>query len=127
MDFQKLTPGTGIQLRIRRMGRLPAMSAILAMLVLSTLPLTGGAQPCELPDNGSGTVNLPPEGCEYLSPDEVHQIIDGLPPGTTIELDPIHSRFINIGRIPGGSSAGADSLGRARGSRIRRARCRFLE
>jgi hypothetical protein len=50
--------------------------------------------PCVVADNGTGTVTLPPEGCEYLSPDEVHQIIDGLPPGTTIELDAIHRDFI---------------------------------
>jgi hypothetical protein len=49
---------------------------------------------CTAVDNGSGTVELPPEGCSYLSPQEVHMIIDGLPPGTTIELDPIHHSFI---------------------------------
>ena len=47
--------------------------------------------PCEVVDNGSGTVDLPPIGCEYLTSDEVHLIIDGLPPGTTIELAPIHT------------------------------------
>jgi hypothetical protein len=52
------------------------------------------AQPCEVPDNGTGTVTLPPIGCDYLSPQEVHQIIDGLPPGTTLELDPIHWEFL---------------------------------
>jgi hypothetical protein len=52
-----------------------------------------GANPCSVPDNGSGTVTLPPVGCEYLSPDEVHEIIDGLPPGTTIELAAIHKDF----------------------------------
>ena len=47
-----------------------------------------------MPDDGSGTVELPPAGCDYLSPDEVHLIIDGLPPDTTIELAPIHKDFI---------------------------------
>ena len=37
---------------------------------------------------------LPPQGCEYLSPDEVHVIVDGLPIGATIELAPIHKDFI---------------------------------
>ena len=50
--------------------------------------------PCLEPDNGSGTVTLPPPGCQYLSPDQVHMIIDGLPPGTTIELAAIHKDFI---------------------------------
>jgi len=57
---------------------------------------TGGPRgdPCVVVDNGSGTVTLPPDGCEYLSPDEVHMIIEGLPPDTTIELAPIHKDFI---------------------------------
>src|SRR5206468_3869207 len=45
---------------------------------------------CVVADNGSGTVTLPPAGCEYLSPSDVHQIIAGLPPGATIELGAIH-------------------------------------
>ena len=55
--------------------------------------------PCVVADNGSGTVTLPPAGCDYLSPDEVHMIIAGLPPGTTIELDPIHKNFICGGPV----------------------------
>jgi len=42
---------------------------------------------CIQPDNGTGTVTLPPIGCDYVSPSDVFLIIDGLPPGTTIELD----------------------------------------
>jgi hypothetical protein len=62
--------------------------------------------PCEVADNGSGTVTLPPAGCEYLSPDEVHLIIDGLPPGTTIELAPIHKDFICFAQgVPNSCSA----------------------
>jgi hypothetical protein len=49
---------------------------------------------CTVPDNGSGTAQLPPPGCPYLSPDEVHLIIDGLPADTTIELGTIHTEFI---------------------------------
>lgn len=69
----------------------------LAFVALA-LVLAGGAvyaqNPCFQPDNGTGTVTLPPAGCEYLSPDQVHMIIDGLPPGTTIILKPIHQDFI---------------------------------
>jgi hypothetical protein len=54
----------------------------------------GAGDPCVVADDGSGTVTLPPAGCEYLSPDEVHEIIDGLPAGTTIELAAIHKDFI---------------------------------
>src|SRR4030095_3117590 len=52
-----------------------------------------GAADCEGPDNGSGTPHPPPAGCEYLSPDSVHMIIDGLPPGTTLQLAAIHKSF----------------------------------
>ncbi|HUR19940.1 MAG TPA: HYR domain-containing protein [Vicinamibacterales bacterium] len=49
--------------------------------------------PCTDPGT-NGTVTLPPTGCQYLSPDQVHMIIDGLPPGTTIQLAAIHKDFI---------------------------------
>jgi hypothetical protein len=67
---------------------------------------TGGApgNPCVVMDNGTGTVTLPPDGCDYLSPDEVHLIIDGLPAGTTIELAPIHRDFICLDQGVGGCS-----------------------
>jgi len=42
--------------------------------------------PCVVPDNGGGTVTLPPAGCNYLSPSDVHEIINGLPAGTTVQL-----------------------------------------
>lgn len=54
----------------------------------------GPGSPCEVVDNGSGSVDLPPAGCEYLTADEVHKIIDGLPAGTEIHLAPIHKDFI---------------------------------
>ncbi len=67
--------------------------------------------PCNVPDNGMGTVNLPPAGCEYLTATQVHEIIDGLPTGTTIELAPIHKNFIceTTGgcETPGGPLGGA--------------------
>ncbi len=69
----------------------------------------GQKDPCTGADTGGGTVVLPPEDCDYLSPQEVHMIIDGLPPGTTIELDPIHADFIcptGVCGAPGGSLGG---------------------
>jgi hypothetical protein len=53
-----------------------------------------------VPDNGTGTADLPPAtpspNCTtgYLSPDDVHMIIDGLPPGQTIEIGVEHDGFI---------------------------------
>jgi hypothetical protein len=52
---------------------------------------------CVQPDNGTGTVTLPPIGCDYISPEEVFMIIEGLPPGTTIELEGILRDFICCG------------------------------
>ena len=56
--------------------------------------VAGIASECTVPDDGSGTATLPPPGCPYLSPDQVHMIIDGLPAGTTIQLGIIHQQFI---------------------------------
>ncbi len=56
---------------------------------------------CTVPDDAGGTVTLPPIGCDYLSPDEVHQILNGLPPGTTVEFAPIHQDFICKEQVPG--------------------------
>jgi len=57
------------------------------------------AAPCEVPDNGSGTASLPPAGCEYEGDtsggsNDKYVITEGLPPGTTIEIVPIHKDFI---------------------------------
>jgi hypothetical protein len=49
--------------------------------------------------------DLPPNcigGGGYLSPNDVHMIIDGLPPGTTIMLGAEHSDFFNVVRMPDG-------------------------
>jgi hypothetical protein len=63
-------------------------------------------QPCEVPDNGTGTADLPPPGCGYVSPDDLHLIIDGLPPGTTIRVAAEHTKFFNPQTFPGGNLGG---------------------
>jgi hypothetical protein len=73
------------------------------LLSMASLAL---AQPCEVVDDGTGTVSLPPDGCGYLSPTDVHRIIAGLPAGTTIELAPAHDRFFNVGTSSGGPLGG---------------------
>jgi len=95
------TMGRGKNLR----GTLRLLLSVLVLVVAGTAH-AGVPTECVVADNGSGTVNLPPEGCDYLSPQEVHMIIDGLPPGTTIELDPIHGAFFNPVRVPGGNLGG---------------------
>jgi hypothetical protein len=66
------------------------------------------AQPygCVGPDDGNGTTVIPPKDCEYVSLYEVYEIIDGLPAGTTIELDGPLYDFINIVRTAGGNLGG---------------------
>ena len=76
------------------------LAVAVPLLTLALLHSHGGdtqaapASACTAPDNGSGTITLPPLNCEYVAPDEPMLIIDGLPPGTTIELDPILDWFI---------------------------------
>jgi hypothetical protein len=69
---------------------------------------------CVVPDDGTGTAELPPPGCDYVSPGDAYRIIDGLPPGTTIELDPRHTAFFCLGTPacgePGGSLGGEREL-----------------
>jgi len=77
-------------------------ASVLALLLVPALSL---ALPCVQPDS-MGTVRLPPVGCGYLSPQDVHRIIDGLPPGTTIEIGAEHRFFTNIVNFPGGSLGG---------------------
>jgi hypothetical protein len=73
--------------------------------------------PCTVPDNGTGTVDLPPVDCGYLSPTEFHEILNGLPPGTTVRINPTHSRFVcpngpGTCESPGGSLGGSvDAFG----------------
>jgi hypothetical protein len=62
--------------------------------------------PCTVVDNGTGTVDLPPPGCDYVSPADLHMMIDGLPAGTTIRVDSKHNRFFNTQTTPGGSLGG---------------------
>jgi len=69
------------------------LAAALAALLGSTLSGSAIASQCVVADAG-GTASLPPAGCEYESPNEVFIIIDGLPPGTTIELSAIQRNFI---------------------------------
>ena len=73
-------------------------TGLLAIGLLGITP-PAAADPCEVVDNGSGTITLPPDGCDYLSPSEVHENIDGLPPGTTIELGAIHKDFLCSDRV----------------------------
>lgn len=50
-----------------------------------------------------GTPDVPPNcfgGGGYLSPSDVHHIIDGMPPGTEIQIGAEHLDFFNITKTP---------------------------
>ncbi|OQX76974.1 MAG: hypothetical protein B6D61_07955, partial [Bacteroidetes bacterium 4484_249] len=68
--------------------------AIVGIIFISASMLQ--SQNCVVPDNGTGTATLPPIGCQYQSVDPF-MIIDGLPPGTTIELHGTYSDFTCCG------------------------------
>lgn len=89
------TSGRGAGRALRAFGRqgAPGCIVVAAVLLLSGAAFAQ-ADPCQVPDNGSGTITLPPDGCSYLSPSDVHEIIDGLPLGTTIELAIDHKAFV---------------------------------
>jgi hypothetical protein len=83
------------------------LHGLFAVVALTWAAAPAFAAPCVVPDNGSGTVHLPPAGCTgYVSPQDLHMMIDGLPPGTTIEVEAQHSDFFNVTHAPGGSLGG---------------------
>jgi hypothetical protein len=81
-----------------RTARLRLFCAPLA-IALTALATPASAVVCTVGPAG----DLPPNcigGGGYLSPNDVHMIIDGLPPGTTIMLGAEHSDFFNVTRFP---------------------------
>jgi hypothetical protein len=89
------------------MSRTTSLRILCGALAIAVMALAGPASAvvCIVGPNP----DVPPnclDGGGYLSPNDVHMIIDGLPPGTTIELGAEHSRFINVSRSPGGTLAG---------------------
>ena len=66
---------------------------LVALSLILLLPCLASADPCDVPEGPPGTITLPPDGCGYLSPADVHVILDDLPPGTTIEIGVEHKEF----------------------------------
>ena len=85
---------------------------LLSALVL-VIPWTGAAGaglPCNPacfapPDQTGGTASLP-ANCAYVTLTDKLRIINGLPPGTTIEMTAQLHGFFNIVNTPGGSLGG---------------------
>ncbi|HEY3175972.1 MAG TPA: hypothetical protein VGK94_09480 [Candidatus Polarisedimenticolia bacterium] len=88
---------------------LRGFTAAAALLVAAVIaPGLAEAQTCHVPDNGTGTVTLPPAGCGYVSPTALHMMIDGLPPGTTIQISAEHFEFFAITTTPSCGSLGGN-------------------
>jgi hypothetical protein len=81
------------------------LCSLLIVLAASAAPAGALAQCCTAPDNGSGTVDFPAD-CPYDNTVEPMYIIDGLPPGTTIELWGPLTDFYNVANSPGGDLGG---------------------
>jgi hypothetical protein len=80
-----------------RTARLRVLCAGVAV-ALTALAVPANAVVCVIGPAG----NLPPQcSTGYLSPNDVHMILDGLPPGVTVELGPEHLDFFNIVKGPG--------------------------
>jgi len=88
---------------LRTRGGTTVVAALLAVMATQALALP--PPPCIVPDNGLGTADLPPGGCGYtgLSP---MMIINGLPPGTTIECTSYMDSFFDIFYLAGGMFGG---------------------
>lgn len=82
----------------------PIAVAAVALSVALLLPAAANAQ-FFLPDNGSGTADMPPSPHPYFS--ETKMLIeDGFPAGTFIEMDGTLDDYFNIVRNPGGNLGG---------------------
>ncbi|NOS99275.1 MAG: hypothetical protein HOP29_01455 [Phycisphaerales bacterium] len=103
----KRTGGCCIIRNLHRPGHCATRVAVAAAAwAFATSPVLAGV-PCIVPDNGGGTINLPPMGCNgYVSPDDLHEMINGLPLGSTIQVDARHDEFFNPMHMPGGSLGG---------------------
>jgi len=83
------------------MRHIKLFSLAICLLVLTSPCL---ASICEVPDNGSGTIDMPPVCADgYVG---ILTIIDGLPPGTTITGEAILTDYYNQNSTPGGSLGG---------------------
>lgn len=85
-----------------------AFRALLTPLWLALLVLPGNAFPpstCVVPGNAGGTADLPPNPCGYVSLQPL-EIIDGLPPGTTVQIDARINSFFDITYLAGGMHGG---------------------
>jgi hypothetical protein len=84
--------------RARRAAR-AAFRSLCAAIALLTFAMSVSAAVCIIGPSGDLPPNCP---SGYQSPAQVHMIIDGLPPGSTILLDATHRDFFNLAKSPDG-------------------------
>ncbi|MBM4129577.1 hypothetical protein FJ250_00915 [bacterium] len=90
----------------------PRLALLFCCLLLAVAPAAASAQAdcCVVPDNGNGTATLPPAststGCVYAGTTE---IVDGLPPGATIQITGWFGNFTAVTEAPGGVFGGTIS------------------
>lgn len=88
----------------------PAVTIVFA-LALSTATFVGvphglASPVCVIPDNGSGTGDLPPVGCAYDDDTDTFKILNGLLPAGELHIDGRFESFLGIVRAAGGSLGG---------------------
>ena len=91
-----------------RIATLATSFCALALVATALAPAQAPAQVpscCVLPDNGSGTVSMPPN-CPEGYEGSPMVIIDGLPPGTTMQSPARLGSFFNTSEVPGGTLGG---------------------
>ncbi|MCA8961116.1 MAG: hypothetical protein KDC38_11415, partial [Planctomycetes bacterium] len=76
---------------------------LIAVIAISTS--TYGQLDCLLPDNGTGTADFPPVGCDYRT-DDIVSLASGLPTGSSIAIAPRLTAISGVVAAPGGVLAG---------------------
>jgi hypothetical protein len=90
---------------MRPVARISVSSALAAVIAVILASGSAWALPCLVPDNGSGTADLPPVGCGYASEGPL-VIVDGLPPGSPIQAMSSMDSFFDITYAVGGVLGG---------------------
>jgi hypothetical protein len=70
---------------------------IVGLMLVVTAPAMAAVatgEPCVVPINPDGSVTLPPEGCAYQSPDDIHVLLKDLPDGTVIHVGASHGHWL---------------------------------
>lgn len=90
-----------------------ACSAVLVAVLVLAGSRAADAASCIVPDNGSGTANLPPYDLTQCADGYVSQtawqIIDGLPPGSTVDMDVRLLWVVHLSGMSGGGLGGERS------------------